>query len=78
MPTLPDKMSVDIASPPDREKLVAEVFYNHAKWAEISRQSGRLTLELYPRQDGKPWSFGYDEAIKTLVCARKRLIVSDV
>jgi hypothetical protein len=77
MPTLPDKMSVDIASPPDREKLVAQISFDSEQWAEISRESGRLTLELYPRRDGKPWSFGYDEAIKTLVSARKRLIVSD-
>ena len=77
MPTLPDKMSVDIASPPDREKLVAQVSFDREQWAEISQESGSLTLELYPRRDGKPWSFGYDEAIKTLVSARKRLIVGE-
>jgi hypothetical protein len=74
MPNLPHKMSVDIASPPDREKLVAGIFYEREQWAEINQESGRLTLELYPRRDSKPWSFGYDKAIKTLVCARKRLI----
>lgn len=77
MPNLPDKMSVDIASPQDREKLVAQVSYDHEQRAEINQESGRLTLELYPRRDGKPWSFGYNEAIKTLVSARKRLIVRD-
>jgi len=77
MTTLPDKMSVDVASPPDREKLVAEIFYEREQWAETARESGRLTLELYPRRDGKPWAFDYDAAIKTLVCARKRLIISE-
>ena len=70
-------MSVDIASPPDREKVVAQISFDREQWAEISQESGNLTLELYPRRDGKPWSFGYDEAIKTLVSARKKLIVGD-
>ena len=77
MATLSDKMSVDIASPPDRKKLVAQILFDREQWAEISQESGTLILELYPRRDGKPWSFGYDEAIKTLVSARKRLIVGD-
>ena len=68
------KMSVDIASPPDREKLVAEIFYDHEQWAEIHQETGSLMLELYPRRDGKPWEFSFDEALKTLRHAERRLI----
>ena len=68
------KMSVDMASPPDREKLVTQISYDHEQWAEIQQGSGGLILELYPRQDGKPWQFGFDEALGALQHARQRLI----
>ena len=67
-------MAVDIASPPDREKLVAQVSYDREQWAEINQESGNLSLELYPRQDGKPWEFNFDEALGALQLARQRLV----
>ena len=67
------KMSVDIASPPDRDKLVAQISYDREQWAEIHQESASLTLELYPRQDGKPWEFSFDEALGALQRARQRL-----
>jgi hypothetical protein len=36
----PGKMRVSISSPPDREKLVAEVLYENEQWAEINQESG--------------------------------------
>jgi hypothetical protein len=68
------RMSVDIASPPDREKLVAELFYDREQWAEINQDSGTLRLELYPRRDGKPWDLPFDEALAVLQTAKERLI----
>ncbi len=57
------KMRMGIASPPDREKLVAELFYDDEQWAEIHQESEQLTLQLYPRRDGQPWEFSFDEAV---------------
>ncbi len=71
------KMSVDIASPPDREKLVAQILFDRKQWAEIHQDSGSLTLELYPREDGKPWQFSFDEALTALRHAQKRLTGDD-
>jgi hypothetical protein len=68
------RISVDIASPPDREKLVAQISYDREQWAEVNQESGSLTLELYPRQDGKPWEFSFDEALTALRHAQERLI----
>ena len=70
---MPTKMTVDICSPPDREKLVAQISYDREQWAEIHQETGILTLELYPRQDGKPWEFSFDEALTALRHAQKRL-----
>ncbi len=74
---MPTKMTVDICSPPDREKLVAQISYDREQWAEVHRATDSLTLELYPRQDGKPWEFSFDEALTALRHAQKRLTGDD-
>ena len=72
---LPAKMSMDIASPPDREKLVAELFYENEQWAELHQESNTgLTLELYPRPDTQPWSFPLADALSALQVASRRLV----
>jgi hypothetical protein len=65
---------ISISSPPDRERLVAEVFAENCQWAELNQERGNLTLELYPRQDGQPWVFDYEEALRILHDARARLL----
>ena len=74
---MPTKMTVDICSPPDREKLVAQISHDREQWAEIHQETGSLTLELYPRRDGKPWEFSFDETLKALRDAQKRLTGHD-
>jgi hypothetical protein len=70
----PGMMHISIASPPDREKLVAEIFYGREQWAELNTESDSLTIELYPRPTGDPWSFAYDSAVAALQEARRRLL----
>jgi hypothetical protein len=72
-----NKMSVDICSPPDREELIAQILHDHEQWAEIHQETGSLTLALYPRQDGKPWEFSFDDALTALLHAQKRLTGND-
>jgi hypothetical protein len=74
----PEQFKITISSPPDREHLVAEVFtqdpkWEWAQWAEINEEGGTLSLEIYPRPDGKPWVFSFSEALQTLVEASHRL-----
>ena len=71
------KMRVTIASPPDREKLVAEVLYEDEQWAEINQESGALKLEIYPRRNGQPWTFALSEALLALQTAQARLLEGD-
>jgi len=65
---------ISISSPPDRERLVAEVFADNAQWAELNQESANLTLELYPRQDGQPWVFDFEQALRVLQEAKERLL----
>ena len=67
------KMHISISSPPDREKIVAEIFFGHEQWAEINTENGTLTIELYPQPTGEPWSFPFDHAIAAMHEVRRRL-----
>ena len=66
-------MRTCVASPPDREKLVVKIDCATEEWAEINQETGKLVLEIYPKQDNKPWVFDYEDAMKVLVLAKKRL-----
>ena len=47
------KLTVQIASVPDRDNLVAELWYGDEQWGEISQETENLRLEIYPRASGK-------------------------
>jgi len=68
------RFRISISSPPDRELLVAEVFFDDVQWAELNQESGALKLELYPRPDSQPWVFDLEEALQTLQAARIKLV----
>jgi hypothetical protein len=67
-------ITVNLISPPDREKLVAEIICDHEQWAEVHQENKELTLKVYPRQDGQPWKLSYEEALTALQTAKIRLI----
>lgn len=46
---------MSVSSPPDRENLVVEVFFDDIQWAEVNQESGEFEVEFYPRPDNKPW-----------------------
>lgn len=68
-----DKHRIAISSPPDREKLVAEIFFGDTQWAEINQERMAIEVEFYPRPDGNPWRIDYDDALKALEEAKRRL-----
>ena len=65
---------VVIASPPDRNSLVAEVFFGDIQWAELREEGGQVLVEFYPRPDGKPCLAEFDVAIQALEEANARLV----
>jgi hypothetical protein len=68
-----DKHRICISSPPDREKLVAEIFFGDTQWAEINQEHEALEVEFYPRSDGEPWRIDYQAALSALDEAKRRL-----
>lgn len=63
-----------LSSPPDREKLVAEIFVGDVQWAEINQEQETLQVEFYPRPDGQPWRINLVDVTTVLDQARQRLI----
>jgi len=49
-----------IASVPDRERLVVELWYLTEMVAEANVEEGSLVFELHPRQGGGPWQIPAD------------------
>jgi hypothetical protein len=67
------ELTITIASLPDRENLVAELWFGDVQWGEINQEGGCLTLEIYPHHSGKPWAFKLDDVIKQIEQAKSRL-----
>jgi hypothetical protein len=68
-----DIFKINLASPPDRELLVAMINVENEQWAEVNQESGNLTVEIYPRQNGQPWVFDLEATLKVLQAAKQRL-----
>jgi hypothetical protein len=69
-----DKYRISISSPPDREKLVVEIFFGETQWAEINQEHDSLQVEFYPRPDGQPWRIDFHDAFKALDEGKRRLL----
>jgi hypothetical protein len=75
------KFTIWISSPPDREKLVAEIVFgdeeHSEQWAELNEEDGTLRIEFYPRRDMQFWQFSFDEVINALNEAKRCLTASE-
>jgi len=68
-----EDMRICISSPPDREKLVAEIFFGNEQWAELNQEGETLELEFYPKPGCKFWRLGLDNVIEALNEAKRQL-----
>ena len=67
-------IELTIASPPDRERVVAEGFLNGEQLFELSNEPSRhFILEIYPRTEGEPWRMSAEQFISALREAQEKL-----
>jgi hypothetical protein len=65
---------VEIASSPDRDGVVAEIWWNDQMVAEIRRGAdGKRYIDVYPSPSRKPWAFRLDEWLAAVNEAESRL-----
>jgi len=67
------KISIFLASPPNRELLVAQLFDGDHQLGELNEDAGSMMLEIFPHSSSKPWEFEVDELIEALQEAKRRL-----
>ena len=67
-------MEISISSPPDREKLVADILIENEQIAEINCEDNDVKIEIYPKQNGEPWVLNYQEFYKTIEQAKVKLL----
>jgi phage pi2 protein 07 len=65
----------EVASPPDREKLVIQFMIGREQFAELNQEDTELELVFYPRRDGQPWVFKYGELMTAMETAMAKLIL---
>lgn len=68
------KIRIVIASVPDRDKLVAELWFGDAQWAELSNDLGDLILQIYANPTGQPWEFSPEDVVDSLQRAKSALL----
>lgn len=73
MINLNSEWDISLASPPDRENLVAEILYNHIQVAEINTESDKLCIQIYKNPKNEWWEFDYEEFLQALEYAKLRL-----
>jgi hypothetical protein len=65
---------IEVASSPDRDTLVAEIWWNDQMVAEVRQTGdGHEVIDLYPCPSGMPWSFGVGEWLEAVKVATSRL-----
>ena len=65
-----NKFIVEISSVPDRENLVAEIWYNETLVAEINQEKEQLEIELY---QSERITFELEDFLEILITAKKEL-----
>ncbi len=69
-----EKFRITVASLPDREQLVAEIFYEGVQWAEISQEANELIVQFYSHPRQAYWEFPLEKALEVLEQAKKKLV----
>lgn len=65
---------IAISSPPDRKRLVAEIFLGATQLAELNQEQDALVIEFYAQPDGQRWRMDFRLLIEALEEAKRRLV----
>lgn len=69
-----DTVEAIVASPPDKNGLVVQLFSRgKGQWAEIDQEEGLLVIEVYAGPDGKALRFDLEEVERVITLAKERL-----
>ena len=69
-----ENFRITVNSLPDRENLVAEIYYKHYQVAEISQETNELIIQIYSYKDKDYWEFSLEKFQKVIEEAKQKLI----
>lgn len=69
-----ENFSILIASLPNREHCVCEIYYNNVQWVEISKETDEPIIQFYANPRQSFWEFPLDVALEVLEKAKKRYL----
>lgn len=69
-----DNFRILIGDVPYRERLIAEIYFNNMYWVELSYEEEEVIIQFYPHPTEACWEFSFDEAMKVLEQAKKKLL----
>ncbi|MCA9267780.1 MAG: hypothetical protein KDA41_04890 [Planctomycetales bacterium] len=64
---------IEVCSPPDRDKLVGELWHGENDIAEIDQESAQLHVTIFADRNGQPYRLPLDDLIAQLREAAGRL-----
>jgi hypothetical protein len=70
----PSAFKVEIASVPDREEVVAEVWCGDELFAVLRQEAGGVAVQLYGPEDTKAWELRLPDLLAVLEQARGKLV----
>lgn len=63
-----------VASIPDRDELITELYYKGSQWVEISHETNEMLIQFYPHPSQGYWEFSLKKALEALEQAKQRMI----
>lgn len=69
-----NKFEIIIVTLPDRERPVAEIYYDNMHWVEISEETDEPVIQFYRHPSMPYWEFDLDEALEVLARAKAKLL----
>lgn len=67
------RFTINVATVPDRENVVVELWCGDVQFGELSSEEQGLRIEIYANPSGEPWTFSFAEVAKALEQAKERL-----
>ena len=68
------KFEITVGSLPNKNNLVADIFYGNIQVAEISNENNEFLIQIYCYKDKDCWEFSLDEFQKIIEETKQRLI----
>jgi hypothetical protein len=68
-----DDFEILIMNVPDRDDLIAEVFYKNTQVACVMENIGEFVIQIFPCPDEDFWELPFDKMLATLERAKKIL-----